>query len=90
MAWGIALIGLTVLHHGNANPEANPLAGGYIVAAVSGTWSDPYGEGAQSLIELPSIISHIISYTRLVGILLASVILAEVIDLVFAGAWQGA
>ena len=33
--------------------------------------------------ELPSIISHILSYTRLVGILLASVILAHVIDVIF-------
>ncbi|MGD0639098.1 MAG: hypothetical protein ABSA72_13780, partial [Nitrososphaerales archaeon] len=32
------------------------------------------------IIELPSIVSHIISYTRLLGILLASVVLALVID----------
>ena len=42
-----------------------------------------YGEGVRSLMELPSIISHILSYTRIVGILLASVILAHVIDFIF-------
>ena len=35
------------------------------------------------MMELPSIISHILSYTRIVGILLASVILADVIDFIF-------
>ena len=42
-----------------------------------------YGEGVRALMELPSIISHILSYTRIVGILLASVILAHVIDFIF-------
>ena len=42
-----------------------------------------YGEGVRALMELPSIISHILSYTRIVGILLASVILADVIDFIF-------
>ncbi len=41
------------------------------------------GEGFESVIEIPSIISHILSYIRLVGILLTSVILAQVIDIVF-------
>ena len=42
-----------------------------------------YGEGVRAIMELPSIISHILSYTRIVGILLASVILADVIDFIF-------
>ena len=33
--------------------------------------------------ELPSIISHILSYTRIVGILIASVIFADLIDYIF-------
>ena len=41
-----------------------------------------YGEGVRAMMELPSIISHILSYTRIVGILLASVILADVIDFI--------
>jgi V/A-type H+-transporting ATPase subunit I len=83
--WGIALIGLTMLHHGNINPSANPLAGVYIGLLVAGLGLIAYGEGGRSLIELPSIISHILSYTRIVGILLASVVLAKVIDDIFIG-----
>ena len=41
------------------------------------------GEGPRAIMELPSIISHILSYTRIIGILLASVILADVIDYIF-------
>ncbi len=79
-AWGIALIGLTVLHHGNVDPTSNPLGGVYIGLVVAGLGMIGYGEGPQSLVELPSIVSHIISYTRLLGILLASFVLAYVID----------
>jgi V/A-type H+/Na+-transporting ATPase subunit I len=85
VAWGIVLVGLTVLHHGTVNPEANPIAGVYIGLAIAGIGLIAYGEGAQALIELPSIVSHILSYTRLVGILLASVALALVIDNLFMG-----
>jgi V/A-type H+-transporting ATPase subunit I len=42
-----------------------------------------YGEGTRAMMELPSIISHILSFTRLVGIMMASIILADVIDHVF-------
>jgi len=85
VAWGIVLIGLTVLHHGNVSPESNPLAGVYIALAIAGIALIGYGEGGQALIELPSIVSHILSYTRLVGILLASVALALVVDTLFLG-----
>ena len=84
-AWGIALIGLTVLHHGDVNPLSNTLAGGYIGLVGAGMVLIAYGEGGQALIELPSIVSHILSYTRLVGILLASVALALVVDTLFLG-----
>lgn len=83
VAWGIVLIGLTVLHHGTVSPEANPAAGVYIALAIAGIALIGYGEGGQALIELPSIVSHILSYTRLVGILLASVALALVVDTLF-------
>jgi V/A-type H+-transporting ATPase subunit I len=85
VAWGISLIGLTILHHGTVSPTANPIAGVYIAALVVGLGLIAYGEGGQTLIELPSIISHILSYTRLLGILLASVELAAVIDTIFLG-----
>jgi V/A-type H+/Na+-transporting ATPase subunit I len=88
VAWGIVLIGLTVLHHGDASPVTNPLAGVYIGLAVVGIGLIAYGEGGQALIELPSIVSHILSYTRLVGILLASVALALVIDNLATGDFQ--
>ena len=42
-----------------------------------------YGEGTRAMMELPSIISHILSFTRLIGIMMASIILADVIDHVF-------
>lgn len=85
VAWGISLIGLTILHHGSVSPTTNPIAGVYIGALVAGLGLIAYGEGPQTLIELPSIISHILSYTRLLGILLASVELAAVIDTIFLG-----
>ena len=55
----------------------------YFVLIFGGVGLMFYGEGVRALMELPSIISHILSYTRIVGILLASVILAHVIDFIF-------
>ena len=80
VAWGLALFGLTLFRHGDVNPASNPIAGGYIGMAVVGVGLIIYGEGTLAVIELPSIVSHIISYTRLLGILLASFVLAFVID----------
>jgi V/A-type H+-transporting ATPase subunit I len=84
VAWGIVLAGLTLLHHGNTS-LSNPLFDAYIALVVAGLGLITVGEGTKALIELPSIISHILSYTRILGILLASVILAYVIDLIFSG-----
>lgn len=81
-AWGIVLVGLMVLHKQPIG-LSSPLSLLYLSSIVLGVIIFLKGEGIQSLMEIPSIISHILSYTRLVGILLASVILAEVIDLVF-------
>lgn len=89
VSWGIALIGLTLLHHQSVNPLQNPLSGAYLGVLIGGLGLVMAGEGAGSLIELPSMISHIISYTRLLGILLASVVLAGVIDQVFLGSLGG-
>jgi V/A-type H+/Na+-transporting ATPase subunit I len=80
VAWGLSLFGLTLLRHGNTNPGTNPLVAAYIGLAVVGVGLIIYGEGPLAIIELPSIVSHIISYTRLLGILLASFVLAFVID----------
>ena len=59
------------------------------VAIVLGIILVLRSEGTQSLMEIPSVISHILSYTRLVGILLASVILAQVINLIFVSSLHG-
>lgn len=82
-AWGLAMVGLALIHHENLNPSANAISGVYLGLLLTGLGLIAFGEGPQSLIELPSIISHILSFTRLLGILLASVILAEVIDQIF-------
>ncbi len=89
VSWGIALTGLALLHHQNVNPTQNFMVAGYISMLVAGFGMVMFGEGAGSIIELPSMISHIISYTRLLGILLASVVLAGVIDQVFLGTIGG-
>jgi V/A-type H+/Na+-transporting ATPase subunit I len=84
-AWGISLIGLAALHHQVLSPASNPIAGLYIGLVIAGLGLIGFGEGGQALMELPSIVSHILSYTRLVGILLASVALALVINTLFLG-----
>src|SRR5579883_2118697 len=89
VSWGIALTGLALLHHQTVNPVQNISVAIYLAVLLSGFGLVVGGEGAGSLIELPSMISHIISYTRLLGILLASVVLAGVIDQVFLGAVRG-
>ncbi len=74
--WGVVMTGLTLMHHGQINPIHYGLLLGGIGLML-------YGEGPRAIMELPSIVSHILSYTRITGILLASVILADVIDYIF-------
>lgn len=81
--WGIVLIGLALLHHSHINPVRHPIGVVYFGIVLGGIGLMFYGEGVRAVMELPSIISHILSYTRIVGILLASVILASVIDFIF-------
>jgi V/A-type H+/Na+-transporting ATPase subunit I len=81
--WGIVLIGLALLHHGHINPVRHAQGIVYFGLILGGIGLMFYGEGVRAVMELPSIISHILSYTRIVGILLASVILASVIDFIF-------
>jgi V/A-type H+/Na+-transporting ATPase subunit I len=81
--WGIAMVGLAMINHVNINPLQNVQGVGYFALLFGGIGMMFYGEGFRALMELPSIISHILSYTRIVGILLASVILAHVIDFIF-------
>lgn len=89
VAWGISLLGLLVLHDKSiataVNPSSSPLGLGYIGVAIAGIVLIAYGEGGQALIELPSIVSHILSFTRLTGILLASIGFALVVNSQFDG-----
>ncbi|EQD38458.1 V-type ATP synthase subunit I, partial [mine drainage metagenome] len=86
-AWGIAGIGLLVIY--KAFAVTNVLSDLSIAAIGLGLAFIVGGEGAQGLMALTEIVSHILSYLRLVGILLASVILALVINTVTWGMFVG-
>ena len=77
--WGIALAGLYVIHsHG----FSGSLFLAYVGVAVGGVVLMLIGEKFFALMGLIEVISHILSYTRLIGILLASVVLAGVINFI--------
>lgn len=82
-AWGVALLGLALLGGQTVNPMKSPVAASYFGLILGGIGLMFLGEGVRALMELPSIISHILSYTRIVGILIASVIFAHLIDYLF-------
>ncbi|MFI5412586.1 MAG: V-type ATP synthase subunit I [Candidatus Micrarchaeales archaeon] len=84
---GVVIFGLNVIHKASLGTDNISSLASYIMMGV-GIIAIFKFEGPNGLMELPSLISHILSYTRLVGILLASVILAEVIDLIFVGSWH--
>lgn len=75
--WGIALAGLYVIH---TSSFSGTLFYAYVGLAIGGVLLMLIGEKFYALMGLIEVISHILSYTRLVGILLASVILAGVIN----------
>jgi V/A-type H+-transporting ATPase subunit I len=81
--WGISLLGLALIGHQNINPTGSITGAVYFALILGGLGLMFYGEGVRAMMELPSIISHILSYTRIVGIMLASIILADVIDHIF-------
>jgi len=95
VGWGIVLLGLALIGGDAINPtwdrlvEVNPIAymyyglifGGIALMVVCDNSKGPMK--VMALMEVATIISHILSYTRLIGILLASVILAHTIDYVF-------
>ena len=95
VGWGIVLLGLALINQDAINPtwprliEVNPIAflyyglifGGIALMVVCDKSKGPMK--VMALMEVATIISHILSYTRLIGILLASVILAHTIDYVF-------
>jgi len=87
--WGVVLFGLALIHGDALNPtwprliEVNPIAFLYYGLLFGGIGLMFVGEGGRAIMELASIVSHILSYTRLIGILLASVILAHTTDFIF-------
>ena len=95
VGWGIVLLGLALINQDAINPtwprliEVNPIAFlyyGLIFGGIALMVSCDKSKGAMkvmALMEVATIISHILSYTRLIGILLASVILAHTIDYIF-------
>ncbi len=86
-AIGFVILGLNVLHKADLG-TGNPIAILSYVLLVGGVLVIVKFEGTNAVMELPSLISHMLSYTRLVGILLASVILAQVVDLIFLSSWH--
>jgi V/A-type H+/Na+-transporting ATPase subunit I len=96
-AWGVAFFGLSVIQPktlgaitaGGAS-TANPVFDGTIAMLVVGLLLMIGGEGVQTgMMSLIEIVSHILSYTRLLGILLASVILALIINTIGGGLLVG-
>lgn len=81
--WGVVFIGLGLIGQENINPMASVQGALYFALIFGGIALMFFGEGTRAMMELPSIISHILSFTRLVGIMMASIILADVIDVVF-------
>lgn len=78
LAISLTIFGLDVIHASYSISFYTSLAfmmiGGITVVVM---------EGVTAGVEIPSLLSHILSYTRIVGILLASVALADVIDYIF-------
>ena len=92
-AWGLAFFGLCVLHvtslgalTARGASLSNPTVGISLATLVLGLALMLGGEGVQNgMMSLIEVLSHILSYTRLVGILLASVVLALVINDISGG-----
>jgi V/A-type H+/Na+-transporting ATPase subunit I len=92
-AWGIAFFGLSVIHPKTLGALtsagvsfASPLFDTYLALLVVGLGLLLGGEGIMTgMMSFIEVVSHILSYTRLVGILLASIILAVVINSIGGG-----
>jgi len=84
-AFGVAFFGLAVIHRATS-VSADPLIVVWYACLAVGLAMLLFGEGLQmGLMGLIEVVSHILSYTRLVGILLASAILALVINTIGGG-----
>ena len=84
-AVGVAFFGLAVIHRATS-VSADPIIVVWYVCLGVGLAMLLFGEGLQmGMMGLIEVVSHILSYTRLVGILLASAILALVINTIGGG-----
>ena len=84
-AFGIAFFGLAVIHK-TTSVSADPIILVWYACLGVGLVMLLLGEGLQmGMMGLIEVVSHILSYTRLVGILLASAILALVINTIGSG-----
>jgi V/A-type H+/Na+-transporting ATPase subunit I len=96
-AWGVAFFGLSVIKPitlgaitAGGDSFASPVFDGSLALLVVGLLCMIGGEGVQTgMMSLIEIVSHILSYTRLLGILLASVILALIINTIGGGLVAG-
>jgi V/A-type H+-transporting ATPase subunit I len=84
-AIGVAFFGLAVIHRATSL-SADPVIAVWYACLGVGLAMLLFGEGLQmGMMGLIEVVSHILSYTRLVGILLASAILALVINTIGGG-----
>jgi V/A-type H+-transporting ATPase subunit I len=82
---GLAAFGLGLLAHTLGGTTSISFLGP-VALIVAGALLVAFGEGAQNgLMGVMEMLSHVLSYTRLIGILLASIILATVINTVTIG-----
>ena len=82
VAWGVTLAGLSLVHHypGSWLIADHSYFDIYVGMLIVGAIGVPVTEGVLAMVEIPTMVSHVLSYARLVGILLASVILAYVVN----------
>ena len=81
--WGIVIYGLSLIYKLNLSLTTNPFADIDIASMILGVVMIIATEKGIGLIELPSVISHVLSYLRIMGILLASVILTKLVNTFF-------
>jgi len=82
--FGISLLGLGLIHGTLGHPLDLYVPLGLVIA---GALLFAFGEGLQQgIMGIIEVLSHVLSYTRLIGILLASVVLASVINTIAIGA----
>lgn len=84
LEFGILLIGLDAM---GVVSMGGPLIGG--IVALAAVVMIYLGEGAKGLVELPAILSNVLSYGRLFAVGLSSVSLALVVNQMAGSVWEG-